>query len=195
MANGALIIPHVKKWEGYDKKKPSTLPGDAGGVTYKGITFNTWKYLAPKFNFNPSFTSFSAMTEQQWLKIFYWFWNSATNGNQIKNQSIANLLFESVWGGGKAIKKYQEFLKGMGANLKVNGIVDGFTTKAINEANQTILYNGMKKIWFNHITGHKYEKGLKNRFAELLKITPEEAGVSSVGFIGLLFITYLIIKS
>lgn len=197
-ADPTTIIPHVKKWEGYNKKLPSTLPGDPGGLTYKGITYKTYLFLSPKLGFEASYNGFKNLTDQQWLKIFYWFWNKATNGNQINNQAIANLLFESTWFGGMTIKKYQTFLKGLGKDLKINGVVDGYTTKAINTTNPDLLYKGMVKIWTNHITGQKYETGLKNRFAEILNLNakyliPQNknnlfAGVAIAGII------YLIIK-
>lgn len=199
MADPTILIPHVKKWEGYNKKLPSILPNDPGGLTYKGITYKTFQYLAPKLGFENSYKGFINLNENQWLKIYYWFWNVATNLNQIKNQAIANILFESQWAGGKTIKKYQTFLKGIGKNVIVNGKVDGYTTQAINTTNPDTLYKAMVKIWTNHITGQTYEKGLKNRFNELLQLnskfikTPSK-NTSYIGAIILAGTIYAILK-
>lgn len=172
MADILKLYPIIKKWEGGFVNDSA----DAGGATNRGVTLNTYKqYCKLKKKPVPTVNDLRNITEEtviDILRVYYW---NPCKADEIKNQSIANLIVNSVWGSGTGyIKKVQEV-----AGVKPDGIVGVRTLAAINNANQrdlfTRLWNRRKKF-FEDITANSiaaYEKkiGRKATEAELMKHT------------------------
>ena len=106
------------------------------------------------------------------LRIFYW---DPCKADEIRNQSIANLIVNSVWGSGLGyIKKIQSVV-----GTKPDGIIGKFTLAAINNANQKELFDKLwnrRKKFFEDIVASSvaaYERkiGRKATEQELLKHT------------------------
>lgn len=172
MADIMKLYPIIKKWEGGFVNDPA----DAGGATNRGVTLNTYKnYCKLKKKPVPTVNDLRNITEEtviDILRVYYW---NPCKADDIRNQSIANLIVNSVWGSGTGyIKKVQEV-----AGCKPDGIIGAKTLAAINNANQrdlfTRLWNRRKKF-FEDITANSiaaYEKkiGRKATEAELMKHT------------------------
>lgn len=144
MADIKKLVPIIKKWEGgYSNHSADT----DGGCTMQGVTLITFRhYYGKEKNCN----DLKNITDEQWMHIFkigYW---DKMQADKIKNQSIANLCVNMVWGsGGVAIKKIQRVL-----GVTADGIIGPRSLAAINNANQQILFNKLKemrRVWFNNI--------------------------------------------
>ena len=166
------LYPIIKKWEGGFVNDPA----DAGGATNKGVTLATYRnYCKLKKKPMPTIADLKAITDEivvDILRVYYW---NPCKADEIKNQSIANLIVNSVWGSGTGyIKKVQEV-----AGVKQDGIVGAKTLAAINGADQrdlfTRLWNRRKKF-FEDITASSiaaYERkiGRKATETEMMKYT------------------------
>ena len=172
MADILKLYPIIKKWEGGFVNDPA----DAGGATNKGVTLATYRnYCKLKKKPMPTIADLKAITDEivvDILRVYYW---NPCKADEIKNQSIANLIVNSVWGSGTGyIKKVQEV-----AGVKQDGIVGAKTLAAINGADQrdlfTRLWNRRKKF-FEDITASSiaaYERkiGRKATETEMMKYT------------------------
>lgn len=172
MADILKLYPIIKKWEGGFVNDPA----DAGGATNRGVTLNTYKnYCKLKKKPVPTVNDLRNITEEtviDILRVYYW---NPCKADEIKNQSIANLVVNSVWGSGLGyIKKVQEV-----AGVKPDGIVGAKTLAAINGADQRTLFSKLwnrRKKFFEDITANSiaaYEKkiGRKATETELMKHT------------------------
>ena len=87
MANAHKLVPFILKWEGGFVDDPL----DKGGATNKGITLKTFQY---HFGKNKTVNDLKHITDEQWFEIFKEdFWDR-WKADDIKNQSIANILVE-----------------------------------------------------------------------------------------------------
>lgn len=133
MADAQKLIPFILKWEGGFANHPL----DKGGPTNKGITFNTFRAFYP----GAMVEDLKEMTDDQWFNIFvsgYWdLWRA----DELKNQSIANIVVDWAWASGPitSIKQVQRIL-----GVKADGIVGPTTLRAINNTNQQELFNDIK---------------------------------------------------
>lgn len=172
MADIMKLYPIIKKWEGGFVNDPA----DAGGATNKGVTLNTYRnYCRLKKLPYPGIAELKAITDDtvvDILRIYYW---NPCKADEIKNQSIANLIVNSVWGSGLGyIKKIQEV-----CGVKADGVIGKFTLAAINNSNQKELFDKLwnrRKKFFEDIVRNSiaaYEKkiGRKATENELLRHT------------------------
>lgn len=153
MADINKLIPIIKKWEGGYASHPADTDG---GCTMKGVTLITFRRF---YGSDKNCNDLKNITDEQWLHIFktgYWDKMKADN---IKNQSIANLCVDMIYGsGGIAIKKIQRVL-----GVTADGIVGKITLSAINNANQRELFGRLKemrRIWFNNIVKAQPKKAV-----------------------------------
>lgn len=163
MADLNLLIPKIKKLEGglskakTDSASKDPVPDGSGYHTNKGITWKTFKAMAPVLGYTASPTLFYKMPDNIWtaiLKKGYW---DRVCGDALRSQSIAEMLTDAIWAGAYnaiyAIKEVQRELNNYGYNLSVDGIMGAKTVAAINDSllhglEKTILtaaYNGRKK--------------------------------------------------
>ena len=90
MADKNKLIPIIKKWEGGYGEHPN----DHGGATNSGVTIAVFQSVYGK---NKTKNDLKKMTNEQWNYIFTkLFWNK-WKADEIKNQSIANILVDWCW--------------------------------------------------------------------------------------------------
>lgn len=152
-------------------------PADSGGATNKGITLATYKAYRKAHNMKmPTVEDLKRITNEEVmaiLKEFYW---DKMGGDEIRNQSIANLCVNNLWGSGTGyIKTIQKVL-----GVKQDGVVGPVTIAKINGWNpQCALFNllwARRKKFFEDIVASSiksYERriGRKATERELLTYT------------------------
>lgn len=133
MADKNKLIPIIKKWEG----GYSDNPNDRGGATNSGVTLAVYQSVYGK---NKTKNDLKRMTNEQWNYIFTKLYWNKWKADDIKNQSIANILVDWVWMSGYGtIKKIQSLF-----GLTADGIVGNKTISYINSHDQEEVFN---KIW------------------------------------------------
>lgn len=183
MANIDKIIPFTYKWEGglsrstadTASKNPSpyVINGLSGWHTNKGITYPVFKAGASKYGYEDTLENFKDMPSTIWLKIAkggYW---DKLDLDNVKSQSVANVMFSWIWGSGYAWQpRMERYLKSKGIDWTRNN----FKQLAVNLNTLTDKY-GEKKIFDELIEQKKEfllslnqpanEKGWLNRLADL----------------------------
>ena len=159
------LVPLIFKWEG----DWSNNKNDKGGATNMGITLSTWKSQGydKDGDGDIDINDLKLITKQDVVELLrkgYW---NRWKADQIKNQSIANLLVDWVWNSGiHGIKIPQRVL-----GVTVDGIVGIKTINTINKSNPEVLFNKLKqarreffiKIAKNDKTQLVFLKGWLNR--------------------------------
>lgn len=120
---------------------------DRGGETYSGIAraFNPdwvgWSVLDRIAN-KKRFDVFPQLDKlvKEFYKANYWLENRL---NDIKNQSVAELIYDWVVNSGKAEREVQKVLVSMGQNIAVDNAIGAKTIKAINSVDQTQLHSNI----------------------------------------------------
>ena len=133
MADKNKLIPIIKRWEG----GYSDNPNDRGGATNSGVTLAVYQSVYGK---NKTKNDLKRMTNEQWNYIFTKLYWNKWKADEIKNQSIANILVDWVWMSGYGIIKKIQALFG----LTADGIVGNKTISYINSHDQEEVF---KKIW------------------------------------------------
>lgn len=169
MADILKLYPKIKKWEGGFVNDPA----DLGGATNKGVTLNTYrKYCKIKKLPSPSINDLRQITDETVIEILREFYWNPCKADDILNQSIANLIVNSVWGSGLGyIKKVQEV-----AGVKADGVIGPKTIAAINNADQETLFNKLwqrRKKWFEDVVASSvknYERKIGRAATEAEKM-------------------------
>lgn len=141
MANFDIAIKKVSKWEGGYSEHSNDLGnwnslGELVGTNY-GISakfYEDWYGWPPKKEEMKNMPLWKA-------KAIYkeYFWNKI-KGDEIKNQSVANILLDGVVNHGKGVKLLQEVL-----NIKQDNKFGEQTLEAVNAANPKQLYLNYKE--------------------------------------------------
>ena len=148
------LIPHIIKWEAgvvhqgdslrslFERAKKTGLVNDkddAGGLTQVGVTYRTFTQYCLDKGLEPTPYTLENLQYEDWydiLKTMYW---DRWRADNIKNQSVANILVDWVWASGvHGIKRPQRLL-----GVKDDGIVGKNTLNALNGANQEELFAGI----------------------------------------------------
>ena len=121
MARAEILKPFILSWEGGYVNDPY----DRGGATNKGVTIATFRSVYGK---TKTVTDLKNMSDAQWLHIFkVYFWDR-WRADEIKSQSIANILVDWVWASGAyGVRNVQKLL-----GVKVDGVVGPKTIAAVN---------------------------------------------------------------
>lgn len=160
-----------KQWETARKKGFSNDPDDAGGATMCGITIATYKrYCKLKGKPAPTVAQLKAITLAEWLDILRTFYWDKMKADQIRNQSIANLCVDNVWGSGTGYIKQIQLVAG----VTPDGIVGPKTLAAINCANQRQLFARLaekRRVFYMNIcmsrnSNKKFLTGWMRRLAD-----------------------------
>jgi len=182
MADIKKLAPILLKWEAgaqpqssleaqwaiARKKGFSNDPDDAGGATMCGITIAAYKrYRKLKNKPVPTVTDLKNITLDEWLDILRTFYWDKMKADGIKNQSIANLCVDNVWGSGSGYIKQIQLIAG----TTPDGIVGAKTLAAINTANQRQLFDKLwnkRKLFYNNLvlarpSNKKFLRGWLNR--------------------------------
>lgn len=166
MADVNKLAPFILKWEGGYVNDPA----DRGGATNKGVTIATWKQVGYDKDGDGDIdvADLKLLTDKEVcekvLKPHYW---DRWKADQIKSQSVANILVDWVWGSGVyGIKIPQRIL-----GVKVDGIVGPQTLNAVNARNPKELFNLIKAERVEYINricetrplNKKFKRGWLNR--------------------------------
>ena len=164
------LAPLILKYEGGYVNDPL----DRGGATNMGITVNAWKLLGYDKNgdgiINDADMKLLSKDDFKFVLRKYW---DKWKADEIKNQSIANILVDWYWGSGKwGIVIPQRIL-----GLTADGIVGPKTITRLNELIDSDaeslfykIYAGREKflddIVKNNPSQKRFIKGWKNRLAD-----------------------------
>lgn len=161
MANPNVLIPFVLRYEGGFVNDPA----DSGGPTNKGVTLNTFRSVYGRAK---TINDLKHMTDNEWRHIFKSLYWDKCKGDDITDQSIANLLVDWAYNSGTslAIRHIQRIV-----GVKADGIMGNITLSAINNHSPLPLFGALKqdRIAFYHSivakrpANKKFLKGWLNR--------------------------------
>ena len=176
MAEVEKFVPFVLKWEG--GAKYTNNKHDRGGATKYGITIATWRTVGYDKNGDGKIDEkdVQLISEEDFKKVLKRnFWDK-WKADEIKNQSVAEILVDWIWASGKwGIINPQQLL-----GVKADGIVGKQTIAAVNGyPNQRQLFEALKnarkayidklikadpsqivnkKGWYNRINALEYKE-------------------------------------
>jgi len=137
MAKVELLTPKILRWEGGFVNDPV----DQGGATNKGVTLGTWRKVGYDKDGDGDIDvdDIRLLTREDAtivLKKFYW---DRWKADEIRNQSVADILVDWVWCSGKwGIVIPQRLLR-----VSDDGIVGPVTLKIVNAVNQKAFFDGI----------------------------------------------------
>ena len=135
MANIKEVVPFILSWEG----GLSDDPDDKGGPTNKGVTLSNFRAF---YGENATIDDLKNITDDQWIHIFrtgYW---DKIKGDNINDQSVANILIDWAYnsGPGTAAKGVQQIV-----GVSQDGIMGPITLGAINDSEPQELFKKLHK--------------------------------------------------
>lgn len=164
MANSSKLVPFILQWEGGFVNDPD----DLGGATNKGITIGAFtEYKKRKGQKTPTVTDLKNISDAEWHDVFKSLYWDRWKADEIKSQSVANILVDWVWASGShGIKRPQRLL-----GVKADGIVGKQTIAALNAMDAATLFKMIKddrakfidEICKARPKNEKYRKGWMNR--------------------------------
>lgn len=140
MARIDILAPFILSWEGGF----SNHPNDTGGATNKGVTIATWKAQGYDKDGDGDIdvADIKLITEEDAVKVVMkpHFWDR-WKADQIRSQSVANIVVDWVWGSGKhGITEVQKLL-----GVTADGIVGAKTLAALNAQDPKLLFARIKQ--------------------------------------------------
>ena len=170
MANVYKLAPWIFKWEGGFVNDPD----DLGGATNMGVTISTWKQVGYDKDGDGDIDvdDLHLLTREdvvnRVLKPHYW---DRWKADDIKSQSVANILVDWVWASGAHGIKIPQRLLG----VTVDGIVGPKTLAAVNARNPRELFDMIKIARFDFIedickkrpANNKFKRGWMNRINDI----------------------------
>ena len=188
MANIEHFIPFLIKWEAGISKKSNEPneslfqrarktgwaddPDDLGGQTMVGVTMATYEeYCRRKGYPKPTTGRLMDLSYNDWksiLKMLYW---DRWNADEIRSQSIAEIVCDFVWASGVHGIKVPQDLVG----VIPDGIVGPKTLAAVNSRNPRELFDQIKIARFDFIedicrkrpANNKFKRGWMNRINDI----------------------------
>lgn len=167
MAKIEKLAPIISKWEGGFVNDPA----DKGGATNMGITIGTWKSVGYDKNKDAKIDEkdIKLLDKKDFESVLLKYWNK-WKADEIKNQSVANILVDWYWGSGKWGILIPQRLLG----VTDDGIVGKMTIGRLNEMNQEQFFNKIveaRKKFLNDIVKNnpsqkRFIKGWLNRLAD-----------------------------
>ena len=170
MANVNQLAPFILKWEvGFVND-----PADLGGATNMGVTIGAWKSCGYDKDGDGDIDvdDLRLLTREdvvnRVLKPHYW---DRWKADDIKSQSVANILVDWVWASGAHGIKIPQRLLG----VSVDGIVGPKTLAAVNARNPRELFDMIKIARFDFIedicrkrpANNKFKRGWMNRINDI----------------------------
>lgn len=163
-------------------------PNDKGGETYQGIARNFhpdwigWDYLDGILNksYNAIYSDLNS-----YVADFYYhnYWDNFLL-DYVKNQDIANQLYDWFMNSGKAVREVQKVLNELGQNVEIDNRIGNQTIQAINAIEPRILNNAIVEKRKNYYIGLVGSGSLHNSFLKGLLARAESyknAVIESVG--------------
>lgn len=166
MAKIDILAPFILSWEGGYANDPD----DPGGATNRGVTIGTWRQVGydkdgdGDIDVDDLKKITVADAVNRVMKPHFW---DRWKADQIKSQSVANIVVDWVWASGKhGITEVQKIL-----GVKVDGIVGPKTLGALNAQDPRALFDHIKRarlrfidtVIKNRPTSEKYRKGWTRR--------------------------------
>lgn len=164
MADVALLAPKILKWE---SELFVNDPVDPGGATKDGITLSTWQ----KVGFDKDHDGDIDVDDvrlidkndfQMVLKKDYW---DRWKADSIKNQSIANVLVDWVWGSGVYGITIPQRIIG----VNPDGTVGPATLNALNSQVPSDLFNKIHQARVDFLN-HIIDRSVSDYNAKILKL-------------------------
>lgn len=170
MADVKILAPFILKWEGGFVNDPV----DRGGATNKGVTIATWRQVGYDKDGDGDIDvdDLRLLTQddavKRVLKPHYW---DRWRADEIRSQSVANILVDWVWGSGAhGIKIPQRVL-----GVAQDGIVGPKTLAALNAQDPRVFFGKIKaerETFFRRIVAgnpsqNRFLKGWLNRLNDL----------------------------
>lgn len=162
MANIDLLVPKILKWEGGF----SNDPVDKGGATNLGITLENWKLYGYDKDGDGDIDvdDVKLLTKDDFEKFFKaHYWDHYWKADNIKNQSVANILVDWCYNSGAWGVKIPQGILG----VTVDGKVGPKTLAAVNSQNQAEFF---QKVW--QARSDFYYNIVKKSIAEYTKKYP-----------------------
>ena len=170
MADVRKLAPFILKWEGGFVNDPD----DLGGATNMWVTIGTWKSCGYDKDGDGDIDvdDLHLLTREdvvnRVLKPHYW---DRWKADEIKSQSVANILVDWVWASGAHGIKIPQRLLGVTAD----GIVGPKTIATVNAKNPRELFDMIKIARFDFIedicrkrpTNNKFKRGWMNRINDI----------------------------
>lgn len=170
MASVDRLLPYILRWEGGYVNDPD----DAGGATNKGVTIGTWRKVGydkdgdGDIDVDDLKLLTDADVRDRVLKPHYW---DRWRADEIRSQSVANILVDWVWGSGAYGVKIPQRVLG----VAVDGIVGPKTIAAVNACDARRLFEQIKeerrayieRICVARPANRKFRKGWLNRLEDL----------------------------
>lgn len=170
MADVKKLAPFILKWEGGFVNDPD----DLGGATNMGVTIGVWKSCGYDKDGDGDIDvdDLHLLTREdvvnRVLKPHYW---DRWKADEIKSQSVANILVDWAWASGVHGIEIPQRLLG----VKVDGIVGPKTLAAVNAKNPRELFDMIKIARFDFIedicrqrpTNNKFKRGWMNRINDI----------------------------
>ena len=142
---------HVLRWEGKTSADPRDTAASCfpGGIhTNKGITFCTFKQLAPKLGITPvSHARFLKLTDQEVGRFIFEFYKTV-RGPELPD-SVGIALTEAAWGSGqsRAFKHLRDSLKDLGRPV----ISNSQAIEAAKQIPEKRLFDAYFKQRYNYL--------------------------------------------
>lgn len=162
MANIEKLIPIILKWEGGDEYTDDPL--DLGGATKYGITIATWKTNGYDKDGDGDIDKddvklISLEDFKTIIKKHYW---DKWKADDIKSQSLANILVDWYWGSGSYGIKIPQRLLG----VQTDGNVGPKTLSALNKQDPYLFWLLLKEERKNFINAIIYSNPSQIRFKQ-----------------------------
>ena len=150
MADSSKLVPFILSKEGgYVNDKD-----DKGGATNFGITLATWRKVGYDKNGDGVINKedIKLLTEDDFHRVFknnYW---DACKADQIKDQSVANLLVDFAYNSG--VSRVSRFIQRI-VGVTADGIIGSKTINAINNypRGQRQLFATLRQRRINYLNG------------------------------------------
>ena len=170
MADVSKLVPYILRWEGGYVNDPV----DRGGATNMGVTIATWRKVGYDKDGNGDIDvdDLKLITQDdvvnRVLKPHYW---DRWRADEIRSQSVANILVDWVWGSGaNGIKIPQRVL-----GVAQDGVVGPVTLAAVNAQDPRAFFEKIKvereaflrRIVARDPSQNRFIKGWLNRLNDL----------------------------